>query len=142
VLIEVFAVPDAEREWEFGGRSLESLPNVTPVGATHHREEASQMPHLLPRSTAAPDVGSAPSAVGSKQHRPTPVLVTEQEVVFSTAAAIPVLPATTRRHQTGARLIAAIGRIHIAQPEPRPHYLRRERNYFEAARMSRAMDHL
>jgi hypothetical protein len=100
------------------------------------------MSHLLPASTATPDVGSASSAVGSTQHSPTRVLVTEQEVAFSTAAAISVPPAATRHRRLGTTLIAAIGRIHIALPEPRPHYLRRDPNYFEAARMSRAMDRL
>jgi hypothetical protein len=99
------------------------------------------MSHLLPGSTATPDIGSAPSAVGSTQRGTTQVLVTEQELAFSTAAAIPVPPTTIRR-RLGATLSAAIGRIHIGLPEPRPHYPRPERNYFEAARMSRAMDHL
>jgi hypothetical protein len=40
------------------------------------------MSHVLLRSTATPDVGSAPSAVGSAQHSPTRVLVKEQEVAF------------------------------------------------------------
>ena len=99
------------------------------------------MSHLLPGSTVTADVGSTPPAVDSTQRSPTQVLVTEQEVAFATAAAISVPPATTRR-RLGVRLIAAIGHIHIALPEPRPLYPRRERNYFEAARMSREMDHL
>jgi hypothetical protein len=53
-----------------------------------------------------------------------------------------VPPATTRHRRLGTTLIAAIGRIHIALPEPRPHYPRRDPNYFETARMSREMDHL
>jgi hypothetical protein len=100
------------------------------------------MSHLLSGSTATPDVGSAPSAVGSAQRSPARVLVTEQKVVFSTAAAVSVLPAATRRRWLGARLIAAVGRVHIGLPAPRPRYPRREPNYFEAARMSRCMDHL
>ncbi|MBB5166520.1 hypothetical protein [Mycobacterium sp. AZCC_0083] len=100
------------------------------------------MSQLLPASTATPDVRSAPSAVDSTQYGPTRVLVTEQEVAFATAAAISVPPATTRHRRLGTTLIAAIGRIHIALPEPRPHYPRRDPNYFEAARMAREMDHL
>lgn len=100
------------------------------------------MSHVLPASTATPDVGSAPSAVDSTQHSPTGVLVTEQEVAFATAAAISAPPATTRHHRLATTLIPALGRIHIALPEPRPHYPRRERNYFQAARMSREMDRL
>ena len=98
------------------------------------------MSHVLPGYTAAPEVGSAPSTVGATQYGPTPVLVTEQEVAFSTAAAISA-PATVRSRRLGATLTAAIGRI-LTLPEPRPHYPRREPSYFEAARMSRQMDHL
>jgi hypothetical protein len=99
------------------------------------------MSHLQPGSTVTAEVGSAPSGVDSPQYGPTQVLVTEQEVAFATAAAISVPPATTRR-RLGVRLVAAIGHIHIALPEPRPVYPRRERSYFEAARMSREIDHL
>jgi hypothetical protein len=73
---------------------------------------------------------------------PTPVLISEQEVVLSTAAAALVPPAATRRRWLGATLIAAVHRIHIGLPEPRPHYPQRDASYFEAARMSRQMDHL
>jgi hypothetical protein len=73
---------------------------------------------------------------------PTPVLISEQEVVFSTAAAAFVPLATTRHHWRVTTLIAAIGRIHIALPEPRPCYPRRGASYFEGGRMSREMDHL
>jgi hypothetical protein len=99
------------------------------------------MSHVLPRYTAAPGGGSAPSAAGTTQCGSTPVLVTEQEVAFSTAAAISAAPATVHRRWPGATLTAAIGRI-LTLPEPRPHYARREPTYFEAARMSREMDHL
>jgi hypothetical protein len=98
------------------------------------------MSHLLARSTATPGVGSAPSAVDSTQPNSLRILVAEQEVVFSTTAAISIPPVTTRR-RLGARLIAAIGQI-LTLPEPRPHNPRRDPNYFEAARMSREMDHL
>jgi hypothetical protein len=95
------------------------------------------MLHLLPGSTAKPDIGPSSSAVGSTQ-----VLITEEEVVLSTAAAISVPPATTRRRWLEATLGAAIGRILTTVPEPRPHYPQREPIFFEAARMSREMDHL
>jgi hypothetical protein len=99
------------------------------------------MLHLLTKP-AAPDVGPAPVAVGSTQQPSTPVLISEQHVVFTTAAAVLVPPATTHRHWPGATLFAAVRRIHIALPEPRPIYPRREAGYFEAARMSRQIDHL
>lgn len=73
---------------------------------------------------------------------PSPVLITEQEVLFSTASAVLVPPATTRRHWPGTRFIAAIRHIHIALPEPRPIYPRLGGGYFDSARMSREMDHL
>jgi len=73
---------------------------------------------------------------------PTPVLISEQEVVLSTAAAAFVPLATTRRHVRVTTWIAAIGRIHIVLPEPRPCYPRREASYLEGGRMSRQMDHL
>jgi hypothetical protein len=78
------------------------------------------MSHVLLRLTATPNVGSAP--------------------LFSTAAVLSVAPAT-RHHRLATPLIAAISRIHIALPEPRQHYSRR-RDYFEAAQMSREMEHL
>ncbi len=105
------------------------------------------MLHLLPKlhslpKPPAPDVEPAPSAVSSTQHGPAPVLITEQEVLFKTAAAVSVPPATTHHHWPGAALITAIGHIHIRLPEPRPIYPRRETDYFEAGRMSRLMEHL
>jgi hypothetical protein len=100
------------------------------------------MSQLLPASTATPDVESAPSAVDSTKYGATGAFVTEQEVAFATAATISVPTATTRHRRLGTTLIAAIGHIHIALPEPRPHYARRDPDYFEAARISREMDHL
>lgn len=97
------------------------------------------MSHLLPGPTATAEVGSALPAVSSTQRSQT--LIPEQNVAFSTAAAISVPLATTRRRWTGATVTAAIGRI-LALPEPRPHYPRRDPTYFEAARLSRAMEHL
>jgi hypothetical protein len=100
------------------------------------------MTQLPPGSTATPDVGSAPSAYEPTQSTTTRVLVTENEVLLSTAAAISVPRATARHRRLGETLIAAIGHIHNQLPEPRPRYPRRDPNYFEAARMSRAMDRL
>jgi hypothetical protein len=99
------------------------------------------MLHLL-RKPPAPDVEPAPSAVSSKRHALAPVLITEQEVLFKSAAAVSVPPATTHRHWPGAAFIKAIGHIRIRLPEPRRIDRRREASYFEAARMSRLMEHL
>ncbi|EUA05870.1 hypothetical protein I546_5856 [Mycobacterium kansasii 732] len=83
------------------------------------------------------NAGRAGTDAGSK----TPVLVSEQRVLFSSAAAL-AAPATTHHRGLGTTVLAAIGHIHIRLPEPRPAYPRRETSYFEAARMSREMDHL
>lgn len=105
------------------------------------------MLHLLPKSHSLPDppardVEQTPSAVSSTRHASAPVLITEQEVLLKTAAALSVAPATTHRHWPSAALITAIEHIHIRLPEPRPIYPRREGNYFEAGRVSRLMEHL
>jgi hypothetical protein len=100
------------------------------------------MSHSLRASNPAPEIESAQSSVDAPQHTPTRVFVSEQQVALSTAAATSLPPATTRGRRLGTMLIAAIGRIHIALPEPRPHYPPRDPNYLEAARMSRELGHL
>jgi hypothetical protein len=69
-----------------------------------------------------------------------PVLITENQVTFSTAAARPV--ASTRRWWPDTALMGGLGRILTVLTQPRPHQPRRQFAYFEAARMSRAMDRL
>jgi hypothetical protein len=71
---------------------------------------------------------------------PSPVLVTEQQVMFGTAAA--VRPRSTRipvtRRMSGAlRVVAAA----FTPPPPRPHYAR-SAAYLERGRMSREMERL
>src|ERR1700688_4867975 len=99
------------------------------------------MSHVVPapRATADLETGRPPTAA-SAPPRPAPVLITEHHVAFSTAAAAPV--ATTRRRWLHTTLMAGVGRILTELTQPRPHYPRREPSYFEAARMSRAMDRL
>jgi hypothetical protein len=99
------------------------------------------MLHLLSKP-AAPAVRPASSPVSGTRNASTPALISEQEVVLSTAAAALLTPATTHRRWHATRLTAAISHIHIGLPEPRPLYPRREASYFEGARMSRQMDHL
>jgi hypothetical protein len=82
-------------------------------------------------------VTSAPSCTLRKH---APVLITENQVTFSTAAARPV--ASTRRRWPDTALMGRLGRILTALTQPRPHQPRRQFAYFEAARMSRAMDRL
>jgi hypothetical protein len=75
---------------------------------------------------------------------PTPVLITEQQVLFATAAAVPLRPARTSRSWTETvRAIAASLRAAIvtssndARPKPR-HYPPRN-DYLEDSRMAREM---
>jgi hypothetical protein len=56
------------------------------------------------------------------------------------AAAAPV--GSSRRRWLATTLMGRLGRILTALTQPRPVYSRRELAYFEAARMSRAMDRL
>jgi hypothetical protein len=103
------------------------------------------MSHSPPGSPATPDVGPVSSAVDAAPPTPEPVLITEQEVVFSTAAAVSVPPATTRHCRLGATLVASIQRIRMfltTTAQPRRHYPARECIYMETARMSRQMDRL
>lgn len=70
----------------------------------------------------------------------TPALITEQEVMFATAAAVPLQPAKSRRRWTevvGATLRAMF--VSSAEhPRERRHYLPRN-DYLESSRMSREM---
>ena len=67
-----------------------------------------------------------------------PVLVTEQEVMFGTAAAVrPRSIPITRRMTDVLRVVGAA----LRPPPPRPHYARRAA-YLERAAMSREMDRL
>ncbi|MGB6761851.1 hypothetical protein [Mycobacterium sp.] len=66
-----------------------------------------------------------------------PVLITEQEVVFGTAAAVRPRSIPTTRRMTGVlRVVGA-----ALRPPPRPQYARRAA-YLERAAMSREMDRL
>jgi hypothetical protein len=70
----------------------------------------------------------------------SPVLVTEQQVMFGTAAA--VRPRSTRipitRRMSGALRVVADA---LRPPPPRPHYAR-SAAYLERGRMSREMERL
>ncbi len=81
------------------------------------------------------DLSQPPALVTEPQ---SPVLITEQEVMFGTAAAVrPQSTPITRR------LIDALGVVAAAlrPPPPRPHYAH-SAPYLEGARMSREMDRL
>jgi hypothetical protein len=87
---------------------------------------------------------SAPSPSGQAEVPPAPTLITEQEVLFSTAAAVPARPTrwwtkTTRAVDTAMRAIAATSSTESG-PRTR-HYLPRQA-YLESSRMEREMHRL
>jgi hypothetical protein len=98
------------------------------------------MSHVTPAPLATSDTESVPLTAPSTLRKHTPVLITENQVGFSTAAAAPV--GSTRRPWLYTTLMAGLGRIRTALTSPRPRQPHRELAYFEAARMSRAMDRL
>jgi hypothetical protein len=98
------------------------------------------MPHVTPTPPTTSDTESGRPTAACTLRKHAPVLITENQVAFSTAAAAPV--ASTRRRWLGTTLLGGLGRILIALTQPRPRQPRRQLAYFEAARMSRAMDRL
>jgi hypothetical protein len=91
---------------------------------------------MTPATLAALDTESSPPTAAWPLSQPAPILVTENQVGLSTAAAAPA--GSTRRRW----LMALRRRMLTARTQPRPLRPRRELDYFEAARMSRAMDRL
>jgi hypothetical protein len=98
------------------------------------------MSRVTPVPLATSDSESGPLTAACTLRKHAPVLITENQVAFSTAAAAPV--ASTRRRWLDTTLMGGLVRVLTALTQPRPHYPRRELAYFEAARMSRAMDRL
>jgi hypothetical protein len=98
------------------------------------------MSHVTTAPLATSDTESVPPTAACTPRKHAPVLVTENQVAFSTAAAAPVR--STRRRWLDTTLMGGLGRILTALSRPRPLYPRRELAYFEAGRMSRAMDRL
>ncbi len=97
------------------------------------------MSQQLTASTATPDViqDTQPTSAKDKVSH-APVFITQQEVVFSTAAAT-----LSRRASTLRRLIGAIGIVgaSLHLPPARRHYPQRS-SYLELSRMAREMDRL
>jgi hypothetical protein len=82
----------------------------------------------------------SPSAAPSVEVSSTEVLITPQEVLFSTAAAVGV-----RRENIGARLVAMMRRIFATSTDasrPRPQYEPKRYGFLEDALMAREMDRL
>jgi hypothetical protein len=100
------------------------------------------MSELLAPFGARPDDVDPPADVEDLPR--TPVFITEQQVLFATAAAVPLQPARTHRRWTeSARAISASLRAAFATPsnEARPkrrHYPPRN-DFLEDSRMAREM---
>ena len=101
------------------------------------------MTELLAPFAVAPEVVEHPADITEASPR-TPVLITEQQVLFATAAAVPLQQAKTSRRWTevmrgiGASVRAAfVTSSDEAQPKRR-HYPSRN-DYLEDSRMSREM---
>jgi hypothetical protein len=83
-------------------------------------------------------ITSTQLTVSSDESSQPPVLITEQEVMFGTAAAVrPGSTPITSRMIGALRVVAAA----LRPPPPRRHYAHRAR-YIEHACMSREMDRL
>jgi hypothetical protein len=96
------------------------------------------MPRVTPTPLANSDTESGRPTAACTLRRHAPVLITENQVAFSTAAAAPV--ASIRRRWLGTTLLGGLGRILTALTQPQQK--RRDLAYLEAGRMSRAMDRL
>ena len=96
------------------------------------------MSHMTPAPQAPSDIESGPPTAACALGKHVPVLITENQVAFSTAAAAPV--AAIRRRWLDTTLLGGLGHILAALTQPRPHQPRRQLAYFETARMSRTMD--
>jgi hypothetical protein len=102
----------------------------------------------LPAPFGAPpevfdELADPPQSADAGELTRTPALITEQEVLFATAAAVPLRPATVGRRWTdviGATLRAMFVSAD-AEPRRRRHYPPRS-DYLEPSRMAREMHRL
>jgi hypothetical protein len=101
------------------------------------------MTELLAPFAVTPEVVDQPADIVEASPR-TPVLITEQQVLFATAAALPLQPAkTSRRWAEVVRAIGASVRAAVvtSSDEARPkrqHYPARN-DYLDDSRMAREM---
>ena len=103
--------------------------SILPVEATQDAVDDIQ-------SMTSKDDLSPPATLVTKQQ--PPVLITEQEVMLGTAAAVaPEANPITHRMIDALRVVGAA----LRPPPPRPHYAR-QATYIEDARMAREMDRL
>ena len=103
-----------------------------PIEATQDAQDALGSAQL---AVSTDDVARPPALDTEPQ---PPVLITEQQVMLGTAAAVrPRSIPITRRMTDVLRVVAEA----LRPPPPRPHYARRA-YYIDHAAMSRAMDRL
>ena len=101
------------------------------------------MIELLAPFAIAPEVVEQPADIAEASPR-TPVLITEQQVLFATAAAVPLQPAQIGRRWIeavrgiGAGLAAAVVTSSNEARPKRQHYPARN-DYLEDSRMAREM---
>jgi hypothetical protein len=96
------------------------------------------MSQLPTTAVATPNVtqDAEPTVVGEAKSHP-PVFITEQQVVFSTAAALSRPPSISRRLIDAIRVLGAAFEL----PPPKRHLPQRS-SYLEYSRMAREMDRL
>jgi len=96
------------------------------------------MLNLSPPIEAAHDAITSAQPTLKNNDVPQPlVVITEQEVMFGTAAVVRPRSTSITRRLIGALGLAAA----LRPPPPRPHYAHRAQ-YLESARMSREMEKL
>ena len=101
------------------------------------------MSELVAPFGAQPDVIEQPADVAEVSPR-TPVLITEQQVLFATAAAVPLHPTrTTRRWTDAVRAIGASLRTAFVTSSdealPKRHHYPSRNDFLQDSRMAREM---
>ena len=95
------------------------------------------------KTTARPKPQTAPSPTANRAiTAPEPTLITEQQVLFGTAAAVTRPPARTRGWTTLFASFATAVRRAAGPPEPARHHHSERYAYLETALMAREMDRL
>jgi hypothetical protein len=109
---------------------------VEPLPAAH----ASLQTPLL--GGGAPAATGAGEAQGTVPASPEPVLITEHQVMFATAAGGAAVHTVAVRRGWIVLLRQRLSRWSTSQREPRPYYARLRPSYIEHAAMAREMERL
>jgi hypothetical protein len=102
------------------------------------------MSELTTKSSQIPDTAASPAPPVSTNSAEAPTLITEQQVLFGSAAAVALPPAKTRRFSDAVHAVAgAVGAwlVSAAKPPAQRRYPKRH-VWLENALMSREMDRL